>query len=430
VLIESQETNSTTLPVNTQEILTRAYALYDTEQRGDLRVDIAQKIEELRHYDLLAMQRVVAILAWGRSGSVLLGSYFDGHEDVILLPEICGWRLFQFFDRYSSLPLLEKLLAYPVFDPSVTRFFEGDFAISPAMYYAAVQAIVEFYRESPQEFLNSRRAFFLFVHIAYNLALGRKPANSNPLIVYSQHDWDNVGAKHLVDDFPQAKFVQTVRDPISSCDRSFHALLDALPEHHIQLPYSVLDFLTRYDKPQTGMETRTRAVRFEDMHCDLARTMRDLSDWLGLSYQPILLESTFNGIPYVVKSDGKTWSGRRAEPVQRRSRHLSWKDRALLFALLYEDFVDWKYPCPRMFRHRIVRCIVVVSLFLLPMKTELVGAKMVFKGRILPSFRRGNILRGMKPLFTIGFCRLKIIRLLLFVVFQRCANRPTLAHLP
>ena len=119
------------------------------------------KIEGLKYYDVRAMQRVAAILAWGRSGSVLLGSYFDGHEDVILLPEICGWRLFEFFDRYRSLSWRDKLLAYPAFDPNVTRFFEGDFAISPAEYYAAVEAIVVFHRDWPAEFLESRRAFFL-----------------------------------------------------------------------------------------------------------------------------------------------------------------------------------------------------------------------------------------------------------------------------
>ena len=31
-------------------------------------------------------------------------------------------------------------------------------------------------------------------------------------------------ARHLVEDFPQAKFVHTIRDPISSCDGVFHFL--------------------------------------------------------------------------------------------------------------------------------------------------------------------------------------------------------------
>ena len=64
-----------------------------------------------------------AILMWGRSGSLLLASYLDGHEDVIMLPELCGWRLYEFFERFQSLPLRDKLIAYPAFEPDYTSVF-------------------------------------------------------------------------------------------------------------------------------------------------------------------------------------------------------------------------------------------------------------------------------------------------------------------
>ena len=117
----------------------------------------------------------MAIFAWGRSGSILLASYLDGHEDVIGLPELCGWKLYEFFDRYQSLPLSDKLLAYPAYEPDYTRFFEGDFAISSVGYYAAVQSIVEFYRDWPLDFRESRKAFFYsyILPIAWRLGGGR-----------------------------------------------------------------------------------------------------------------------------------------------------------------------------------------------------------------------------------------------------------------
>jgi hypothetical protein len=96
---------------NAEEILLRANALFRAEQAQDLRSVIAEKAEDLRHYDVLAMDRVLAILSWGRSGSLLLASYFDGHDDVIMLPEICGWKLYEFFERYRSLHLRDKLVA-------------------------------------------------------------------------------------------------------------------------------------------------------------------------------------------------------------------------------------------------------------------------------------------------------------------------------
>jgi hypothetical protein len=413
------------LPFSPEELLVRANALFHAEQCENLRGVMAEKIEELRHFDVPAMDRIAAILMWGRSGSLLLASYLDGHNDVIMLPESCGQRLYDFFESYQSLPLRDKLIGYAAIDDTYPRFFEGDFAISPRQYYAAVGAILEVYGNFPADFLESRRAFFLFVHIAYNLALGRRPASSRPLIVYAQHVWDDAMATHLVEDFPRAKFVHTIRDPISSCDGIFHYHLKSV-EHHIQLPYMALYLLADKDRPQSGMESRTRVIRFEDLHRDIEETMRDLADWLGLPYQATLLESTFNGVPWVVTRDGEAWTGRRLAQVQRYSRNLSSKDRALLFALFYENFADWNYPCPKIFGHTTVRCIVFASLFLVPMKMEITAARVVFKRRILPFIRSGALLPAIRSSVAIGLCRVKIIRLLASVFFRRYAYGTTL----
>ncbi len=427
--ITKESTTRSERAFDTEEILLRANGLFRPEQSKDLRGVIAEKIEDLRHYDLQAMERIVAIVSWGRSGSLLLSSLFDGHEDVMMLPELCGWRLYEFFERYQSFPLRDKLIAYAAADPEYVRFFDGNFPISPAQYYAAVQAIVEFYNNWPPEFLASRRTFFLFVHIAYNLALGRRPS-SHPLIVHAFHERNTVMARHLIEDFPQAKFVHTIRDPVSSCNGMFHYLFgrlgESLPRTYIRAPYSALECLINKDRPHLGMESRTRTLRFEDLHSDTAETMRDVSEWLSLPYQPALLNSTFNGIPYRVKRDGISWSGARMEQIRRQSPHLSAKDRALLFVLFCENFVEWGYACPKIYRYRVVRCIVAVSLSVLPTKMEITAAQAIFKRRILPALRNGNILVVIKSLLGIGYCRLKIIRLLALVVFRRCARRPVL----
>lgn len=415
-----------------EEILQRSAAFFRAEQAKDLQGVIAEKIEELRHYDVLGMDRVAAILMWGRSGSLLLSSYLDSHEDVLLLPETYGQKLYEFFERHRSLPLRDKLLAYPALEPEYPKFFDGPFAISRAQYYAAVEAIVASHGNWPADFLESRRAFFLFVHIAYNMALGRRPATPNPLIVYSQHVWNNVAAKHLVDDFPQAKFIHTIRDPISSCDGVFHYHFTYV-EKHIpaqdflpMIPYLAVYCVLNKDCPHPGMESRTRTIRFEDLHRDAAETIRDLSDWLGLERRASLLDSTFNGIPYVVARDGKAWSGPRLEQVQRRSSNLSRKDQALLFASLYENFAEWNYPCPKLFGSRIVRLVVFLSLFLLPTKMEIKAIRAVFKCRILPAARHGNLSPALRALFGIMLCRLKIIWRLMPLFAARITGGTTL----
>jgi len=257
------------------------------------------------------------------------------------------------------------------------------------------------------------------------LALGRRPGSSRPLIVYAQHFWDSTLARRLVEDFPEAKFIHTIRDPISACDSFFHNHVNAV-ERFILLPFSALNSLANKDQPQPGVEARTRTVRFEDLHSYTADTMRGLADWLELDYQPSLLESTFNGIPYVVKRDGSAWSGPRLEQLQRQSRHLSFKDRALLFALFYENFRDWNYPCPKIFRHRTVRCVTFLSLFLLPTKMEITSSKVVFKRNIVPAVRQRKMGPIVASLVRIVWCRLQIIRRLGLAFLRRCARRPLL----
>lgn len=412
-----------------QEILLRANALFLAEQSADLRSVISENIKALQHYDVGAMDRVVAILSWGRSGSLLLSSYLDGHRDVMMLPATCGWKLYEFCEHYPSLSLHDKLLAYPAYKPYFSRFFDGDFPISSAQYYAAVQAILEFYCDWPTEFLESRRAFVLLMHIAYNLALGR-PASSQPLIVYAMHESDNVIAGLLVDDFPKAKFVHTVRDPISSWDATFHfgfsTLFRDYPRAYTQAPYAALVCLVDKDQPHTGMESRTRTVRFEDLHRDTAELICDLTAWLGLPYQASLRDSTFNGIPYVVKRDRQSWSGSRVEQAQRKTRNLSLKDQAFLFAFFYDNYREWNYPCPKLFTHPMVRCLVFLTILAFPTKMELIAARGMFVRWTLPCLQQGNILPAIKSLLGAGYYRLKICGLFALVFVRRLLYPTTL----
>lgn len=114
----------------------------------------------------------------------------------------------------------------------------------------------------------------------------------------------------------------------------------------------MLGFLI-WDRPHRGMESRTRAIRFEDMHLAPEVMMRGLADWIGIPYHPCLLESTWNGAPYVIEIRGVSWCGPNPVNVKHRWKNLNPADRLLIFALLHDNFVAWNYPSPRaMYRLR------------------------------------------------------------------------------
>ena len=75
------------------------------------------------------------------------------------------------------------------------------------------------------------------------------------------------------------------------------------------------------------------------------------------------------------------------------------------------------------------RCIVFASLFLFPMKTEIIAARAIFKRTILPSVRHGKISPVIESLLGIVFCRLRIIGLVVPAFFRRSAYGTTLLQL-
>jgi hypothetical protein len=392
-------------------LLERAQAFFTAEQERAPHSLTARRLSDIRHFDLAGMQRAVAICVYGMSGSLLLASYLDGHDDIVMLPAYLSCAIYAFFERYRSLSLRDKLLIYPFLDQGhFESFFHSEHSVSGADYFAAVNAVCEVYGDFQAEFLESRRVFFQLLHVVYCVALGRVPASSRPLIVYAQHGRNEVVAKYLVEDFPQARFIHTVRDPITNCGRSFEY---SFKIRGAKAAADAITTLTTADTAHRNMESRTLAVRFEDMHLRLQETMSTVADWLGLPYRPSLLESTFNGRPWLVTQGTTTWCGPRPAQAVRDCRNVSLTDRCLLFAVLYEDFAAWNYPCPKMFKHALVRILTCILLLIIPMRIEVITARRIFKSRDVRDVGRG--------LVRLCIVRAQIMMLLAVELYRRMA---------
>jgi hypothetical protein len=393
------------------ELLERADVFFSAQRVVAADSPALRKLPDIRYFDLAGMQRVASIVAWGSSGSLLLASFLDGHDDVIMLPAYTGCALYGFFDNYRSLSLRDKLLAYPFLDEGhFNFFFHGEHSVSGAEYLAAVDAACELYRDSPPEFLESRHVFFRLLHVVHCVALGRLPAGPCPLIVFQQHAPNEAQARYLVEDFADVRFIHTVRDPLTNCSRLFE---QSFKVAGARAAGNVIMVLTTQDAPHLNTESRTLAVRFEDMHLQAGETMRTVVEWLGLPYRPSLLESTWSGRPWTVTRGTTTWSG--AEPAQavRDCRNVSFTDRCLLSAVLYEDFAAWNYPCSRIFRRAPVRLLTGLLLLLIPMRMELILMRRALSSRNLRQMTKGLVR------FCIG--RAQIMMLFAVDLYRRLA---------
>jgi hypothetical protein len=401
-----------------ERLLQTALARLGADTATELPQLVAGKIAAAQRFDIAQMRNAVAICTCGSSGSLLLASYLEGHPDVIGLPILFSQAIYPFFDHYRSFSLREKLLTYPFVQQSNSDNFDDSFAhapagITPVHYLAAVDAVLSVNPDQPASSPEQRRAFFVLLHVVYCVALGQVPRSAAPLIVYGQHIWDDELAQRFVEDFSGARFIHTVRDPISNSGRLLARHADNLLGAAL-----VLSHLSYADRPHTGMEARTSAIRFEDLHLHLEELMRSVAAWLGLPFEPALLESTFYGVPFVASRGATSWSGPRPEQAVRDTQNVPFTDRCMLYAVLYEDFAAWDYPCPRVFAHAPVRVLVCLLLLLIPFRIEIISAKPLFAA--LPRHGLGFALQGFARILA---ARGAIMVLLVADLIRRLTGR-------
>jgi Sulfotransferase family len=407
---------------------------------------VAGKLQLARGYDVSHMDRAVAILFWGRSGSLLLSSYLDGHDETLVMPALTSGLVYKFFARYPRLSVWEKLIAYPTnFELTFAgefgefnEFFGGRFPIEPAEYYAAVHALYQLYDRRDPAWLERRRTFFQLLFVATAVATRRPAQHPRPIMVHSQHWFSDDLAAQLLEDFPSAWFIHTVRDPISAFDSwfDFQATADrfALANHQHRRPHyaqTVLDtvrVLTEYDRPQPCAEMRSVALRFEDLHVAPETVMQRAAAFLGIPFNTSLLESTFNGTAWVNITQGGTWTGANPANSTRRSRNLGFRGRALVSALMYEEFRTWRYPVRAWLRHGAPRAIafgaIWLSLWVWPMRMERIGAANVWRQQVIPAIEDRRFAYAARSLRSVIACHFRLLILLGREGRRRLRGRP------
>ncbi len=420
------------------EILQLAARMY-REHQAAAGALLAGKMALLRDYDAFGMDRAATICHWGRSGSVLLASYFDGHDDVITLPNQTSEYAYPFCGDYQSLSIWEKLIAYPAYsqirkgnagDLFLKNNPDGDFAVEPAHYFASVQALFALHGDNPLIGLEARRRFFQFLHVAYAGALDRPATHPRPLMISAQHWINGELARAFVEDFPDARFLHTIRDPISAVDSwlerhfTWQFGKDADLSSGYRYPaFDALRDLLSWDAGHRGLEERTRAIRFEDMHLAPERTIRRLAEWLGVAYRPCLLDSTLNGRPYVVEAGGRSWVGPNPKNARRRSKNLNALDQLMVFSVLHGNFATWGYPYPRLLRHRLARAAVVFAGLLIPTKMEWVNIRNVIRLQAAAALGKRRYARALLSPCVLLIRRLRMIQLFVSAAAARAIGK-------
>ena len=311
------------------------------------------------------LSRVVSIHNYGRSGSAFLASCFDMHPQVLTTPHVQISGFYEFWRRHGQLPALELLdMFLDVYKPMYKVHLVGvvpvisdcpsDGPPSDVDEQVFVDSLLRFLRreiESPEIQMVSRKYFLRAVNAAYAIALGREVHWESAVIVLSLHEPlpENVGP--MLEDFPDARLLHTIRKPIQSLG-SWYIMGLGVGAHGARLArVGICNMMTQGRPVFADKAENSRAVRLEDLNTAPRETLEAICAWSGLEWNDSLLESTFNGRPYVNLSDGKQHQGFHADAISKKKYACyGWFDTLRLKLMLSDLYVSWGYVLPGIYR--------------------------------------------------------------------------------
>jgi tetratricopeptide (TPR) repeat protein len=290
---------------------------------------------------------VIALLPFGRSGSLFLHSLFDGHPDIATLPGVYfkGWfgmnSWQQLAPDLSRSDWRERLVAMvikkhqPLFDANNKQNVPGK-PFGEAGWLSKDLGFMEMGEDRSWPFVVDQNAFaatflnllkmhesidikgcFELIHRAFEIAIrcnegdGSKP---NGHIFYHIHNPNPFERAHFLQHYPQAILLHLMRNPVQSLE-SWLLQLDLGNRYsHVdcedskfensgqlknwsQVVNRVVTMAINMRLPDNRLPGR-RGVRLEDVKQNPRKTMSNLAAWMGISDHAVLYESSFCGLQY------------------------------------------------------------------------------------------------------------------------------------
>lgn len=361
----------------------------------------------------LALDRLVVIYYYGRSGSVFLQSLLDNHPQVVTAAGPYLQNIHVFWEQYGQLPKEDFLRQFyvsfaPIFDATVdsTGFYCPSGRACGLTTMGPDRDVILRLDESrfrqhlvtlvgPFQRL-CRRYFFQAVHAAYWLSFNDS-LGGKEVIVHQFHNGPARGQytllhkimkrpdpylplNRLMLDFPAARHVHMVRQPLKTLASHFAAHTD--PSLDANFPGTfmrgadaaskVLSLTLLGGEPVTPEAAPLAVgVRLEDLHEAGEATTRKLAEWLDLPWDDSLLSSTFQGVQWWNVVGAPVVSGFNKAVIQQdKSSIYNGLDNLRLKVLLATKFRRWGYDLPWLYHTRLAQWLILPLLWV-PFRMEI-----------------------------------------------------------
>jgi len=190
----------------------------------------------------------------------------------------------------------------------------------------------------------SKRNVLLAIYGAYNLCLSHDLLATR-ILFHHAHQFDELDL--FLQDFPDTSVLVTTRDPratfVSGIENWRKFSQDHDNERHL---YVYIKRILEDSEPCALRSVRYAAVRLEDLLRE--DTMRAIADWLGVSFRPSMLESTWGGLHWYgdrLSDDSLKPVGWTPDRTNNNWRErLGPMDRYVLNYLMYHRLNRYQYP--------------------------------------------------------------------------------------
>jgi hypothetical protein len=296
------------------------------------------------------------IIVTGRSGSMLVHSYLDGHPEIAHIP-----HTFKFYDFAAANPgltargvpeIVGRFVAAhaPLFDTRASNLLGGRLGEGMTSYVrldatAYGSVVASLLGIAP---FDHRRLFYALT-IAYAHCVGQDIDRAKVILQHLHHgDWlwpemlsDRFNVRKSRDGRPTTllradKLLVSLREPFETylSASAFTAKLGLPQEQAVDALETYLRLLVQdwQRLARAELEYSVHVVRLEDLRVDSQGAMRACAAWLGVDPQePSLEASTFYGLPWF----GDSYSPASNTPRKDRPKGtVCWQDTALLETLV------------------------------------------------------------------------------------------------
>ena len=299
--------------------------------------------------------KLIIVSPLGFSGSNLMHSLLDSHEQILTLPT----RLFKYPDKEKILTskVVERFIELhkEIFDnrfrqnlPLLERSNKNSELISLDTFKEKIKILLK--NEWNKVF--KRKQFIEAIHLAYAQASGLSLADKEYILIHLHH-YDGSHIKAL-EDYPDLKVIVMIRDPRESWlsfktrnlknEGSIHKIFN-----FVNLHTHIYDLKNDFEKLiQFSNLIKLNQICLVDLnklHALQEKGMIAISKFLEIRYNNSLLESSFLGIPWLGNAaDGKSINGLSiAKSKFKWQENINQSELNVIYGLMKKEFIFLNY---------------------------------------------------------------------------------------